>query len=37
VKRELAPKQSRPMLRWYWWLAALAVLLAFLIPFILRR
>jgi zinc-ribbon domain len=36
VKRELAPRKQ-PVLRWYWWVAALAVLLAFLIPFILRR
>ena len=37
VKRELAPRKQKRTLRWYWWLAALAVLLAFLIPFILRR
>ena len=37
VQRELAPKKTKPALRWYWWLAALAVLLAFLIPLILRR
>jgi hypothetical protein len=38
VKRELGQRQSGVRrIRWYWWLALLAVLLAFLIPLIFRR
>jgi len=37
VKREFGPKRSGPLnARWYWWLVALGLLLAFLLPYILR-
>ena len=38
VKRELSAKPAGPpRVRWYWWVALAAILLAFLIPLILRR
>jgi len=37
AKREFGPKKSAlQTIAWYWWLAALGLLLAFLLPFILR-
>jgi len=37
VKREFEAKKKEHRIAWYWWAAAVAVLLAFLIPLILRR
>ena len=37
VKREFAPKKPMPHgIAWYWWVVAIGLLLAFVLPFILR-